>query len=186
MEKGDIMKNKILIALFLIFTSVGGAVLYAAQTDTTVKNEKDSIQNSEDSAIEETLKIPSGEAPSAKVEEKFAQIPHKTATDSISQSDNVLYYFYQPQCPHCIEIEEDIVKYYDNKSDDVEFYAVDLSNSENANVWSKEDFSLVGTEVKKVSDFKVVGTPTMIELNNGEIANVAVGNEEVIDLLKEQ
>lgn len=173
------MKKSILFAVCLIVIGVGGFVLYASTTPS------DDGTDSVAGTIEAKTKTNATKSNEDKLDSEFANIPTKVASDTVSSSDNVLYYFYQPQCSHCIEIKEDIVDYYNDLPSDQEFYAVDLSSADNMDIWNADESSTVGTKIKTISDLQVMGTPTMVQLSNGEIQTVAVGDKDIIKLLKD-
>lgn len=177
------MKKSLLITMCLMIIGVGVVVLSASST--SEKNETEVKSDSKTESVDAKINVSSDDRVSSRLEKEFASIPKKTASETVSSSGKVLYYFYQPECTNCLEIEEDIVNYYNEKPDSVEFYAVDLSIKDNSDIWN-ENVSSVGTKVEKISDFKVIGTPTIIQLSNGEIQAVAVGSDDVVKVLKDE
>lgn len=176
------MKKQLFIVLAVLVVGIGGASLYASNYNDGVEasSEADTVEST---FIVEVDDKSSEQDSEAVLEESFNAIPTKTAEDGIDNG-NVLYYFYQPTCSHCLEIKPDVVDYYQNKSEDIKFYAVDLTQDVNQGLWSNDKSNEVGDNIKLVSEFKVQGTPTMVQTNDGEVTAVAVGTDQVLELLK--
>lgn len=175
------MKKGLVVVLAVLVVGIGGASLYASSY-----NDGDET-GSESDVVESTITV---EVDNQKdtpdidesIDDSFALIDTRTAEDDID-SGNVLYYFYQPDCSHCQAIKSDVVDFYENKSDDMSFYTVDLTEDVNQGIWSNDNSNQVGDAISTVGDFKVLGTPTMVQTNDGEVTSVAVGTDEVQELL---
>ncbi len=92
-----------------------------------------------------------------------------------------LFYFYQDSCAHCINIKPDVADFYYNKPEDVDFYLVDAAAAENSGVWAsqEEEFVEPSGTFTDYTDIKIQGTPTLIEVKDGEITQFLVGENDI-------
>ncbi|WOO89149.1 hypothetical protein R2F61_00175 [Mollicutes bacterium LVI A0078] len=94
-----------------------------------------------------------------------------------------LYYFYQESCVHCNNIKEDIADfYYSDEHEDIDFYFVDAAQSKNSDVWFRgesDDFVPPSGKFTDYTDIQILGTPTLIEIMDGQITQFLVGEEAI-------
>lgn len=97
------------------------------------------------------------------------------------------YYFYKEDCDWCIKIKPDIAEFYYNKDEDVDFYLIDAANvAENADVWYQGDsktFVRPIGQFQNYTDLQITGTPTLIEIKDGEVTQFLVGGVDVPEYL---
>lgn len=102
-------------------------------------------------------------------------------TDDVEGTN--LFYFYQETCSHCNAIKNDVAKfYYNNKDENIDFYLVDGADPKNQDIWyqgAKEDFVAPSGPVTADTDIKIQGTPTLIEIKDGEITQFLVGDTDI-------
>lgn len=175
------MKKGLIVSLAVLIVGIGGASLYASgyNDGDETSSETDVVESTITVEVDDQKDTPDIDE---SVEDSFAMIETRTAEDEID-SGNVLYYFYQPNCSHCQAIKSDIVDFYENKPEDIKFYAVDLTEDINQDIWSADTSNEVGDSIETIGDFKVLGTPTMVQMNDGEVTAVSVGTDEVLSLL---
>ena len=87
--------------------------------------------------------------------------------------DRYLVYFYSNYCGYCRINKEDILSYYIKKVEKI--YFVDAIK-ENA-IYGNSENDLIG--MKRVEDFYIPGTPTLIEITNYTITNLYVGVDNI-------
>lgn len=93
-----------------------------------------------------------------------------------------LYYFYQESCVHCNNIKGDIADFYYNKPEDIDFYLVDAASSSNSAVWfqgESADFVEPSGKFTDYTDVQILGTPTLVEIKDGQITQFLVGEEAI-------
>lgn len=93
-----------------------------------------------------------------------------------------LYYFYQETCVHCNNIKEDIADFYYSDHEDIDFYFVDAAQAQNKDVWyggDSADFVEPSGKFTDYTDIKIVGTPTLVEIKDGQITQFLVGEEAI-------
>ena len=103
--------------------------------------------------------------------------------DCLSQiEENYLVFFHSETCGHCKEIIEDVIAFAE--SNIIKTYFLNVSKSENKVERCLRDEIEIG--IDNVDDLKIVGTPTIVEVENGvTTANVA-GKESCLAFLNEQ
>ncbi len=114
------------------------------------------------------------------------EIIHKQEIDLIDclsqKEEEYLVFFHSETCGHCKEIIDDVVAFA--SSNIIKTYFLDVSKKEN----KIESCSLDEVEngIDQVENLKIVGTPTIIEVEKGiTIANVA-GKNACLLFLNEQ
>ena len=102
--------------------------------------------------------------------------------DCLSQKEEqYLVFFHSDTCGHCKEIIEDVVSFA--SSDIVKMYFLNIAKPENRIDRCKADEVVIG--INQVDDLKIVGTPTIMEIENGiTTANVA-GKDDCLKFLNE-
>ncbi len=91
-----------------------------------------------------------------------------------------LFYFYQESCVHCNNIKEDVNNFYRNQPEDINFFLIDAADAANADVWdSSEEFVAPSGRVSDYTDIKIQGTPTLIEVKDGQITQFLVGETDI-------
>ncbi|WOO87386.1 hypothetical protein RZE82_00165 [Mollicutes bacterium LVI A0039] len=97
------------------------------------------------------------------------------------------YYIYKEDCSWCVKIKPDIAKYYYNKPEDVDFYLIDAANLQNINdgfeLQPSEGFVTPSGTVESYKDIQATGTPTLVEITDGEITNFVVGGKSIPEFL---
>ena len=103
--------------------------------------------------------------------------------DCLSQNEeDYLVFFHSETCGHCKEIIEDVIAFAE--SNIIKTYFLNVSKSENKVERCLRDEIEIG--IDNVDDLKIVGTPTIVEVENGvTTANVA-GKESCLAFLNEQ
>ena len=103
--------------------------------------------------------------------------------DCLSQSESqYLVFFHSETCSHCREIREDIL-FFANENI-LKVYFLDIKKPSNeVTICQKEEIEL---GISSYQDIKILGTPTIIKVENGvTTANVA-GKEECLTLINQQ
>ena len=103
--------------------------------------------------------------------------------DCLSQSESqYLVFFHSETCSHCREIMGDILLFNDETILKVYFLDIKKPNNE-VTICQKEEIVL---GVSNYQDIKIIGTPTLIKVENGvTTANVA-GKEECLTLINQE
>ena len=103
--------------------------------------------------------------------------------DCLSQiEEDYLIFFHSETCGHCREIIEDVILFAE--SNIIKTYFLNVSKSENKIDRCLREEIEIG--IDRVEDLKIVGTPTIIEVENGvTIANI-VGKESCLSFLNAQ
>ena len=104
-------------------------------------------------------------------------------SDCLAQKEEkYLVFFHSETCAHCKEIIEDVISFAE--SNIIKVYFLDVSKSENKITRCSREEIEIGIDT--VDDLKIVGTPTIVEVENGvTTANVA-GKESCLSFLNEQ
>ena len=96
--------------------------------------------------------------------------------------EDYLIFFHSETCGHCKEIIEDVVAFAE--SNIIKMYFLNVSKSENKIERCSRDE--IETGIDSVDDLKIVGTPSIVEVEKGvTIANVA-GKESCLSFLNEK
>lgn len=112
----------------------------------------------------------------------YDDAPHAVIGDTIPAEGTNLYYYYQETCVHCNNIKSSMADWYNNsKPEDVNFYLVDAATEENQEVWTtdSDNYTEPNGKVSELSDLTIQGTPTLIEVTDGEVANFNVGETDI-------
>lgn len=114
-----------------------------------------------------------------------------------NKDDHVFYYFYQEDCAHCIDLKPTMNEFYsDIEGSDIEFETIDMADSSNLDGWYDWDklhekygedatpsddpnYTSNPSDMKDISDIKITGTPTMIEVDNGSVESYLIGEDEI-------
>lgn len=99
-----------------------------------------------------------------------------------------LYYFYQESCVHCNNIKESVADFYYNKPEDIDFYLVDAADAANSDVWfsgDQADFVEPSGKFTDYTDVQILGTPSLVEIKDGQITQFLVGEEAIPAYLEE-
>ncbi len=119
----------------------------------------------------------------------YKDAPKLTYDEIYEHTDGTnLFYIYQDDCPHCIEIKGDVAKFYYNKPDNINFYLVDGKDIDNnGNIWfdkSTGDFIEPSGPIDTKEDIKIKGTPTLIEITDNEVTQFLVGSADIPEYLE--
>lgn len=111
----------------------------------------------------------------------YDDAPHVNYADISDTDGKNIYYFYQETCVHCNNIKDQIASFYYNKPEDIDFYLVDAADSANSDVWyqGSEEFVQPSGEFTSYEDIKIQGTPTMIEIDDGQFTEFFVGETDI-------
>ena len=104
-------------------------------------------------------------------------------SDCLSQEEEqYLVFFHSETCLHCQEIIEDVTSFA--ASNIFKTYFLDVAKEGNKTPrCSKEEITL---GIDQVEDLKIVGTPTIIEVENGIVIVNIAGKESCLEFLNEQ
>lgn len=97
------------------------------------------------------------------------------------QEDPYYIFFYKDECPYCEDTFPSIEKYVESIMEGIpEMYFINMSMEEAQYLWSDSDTFNATPEVE---DFEVVGTPTLLKIENGA-GEAFIGQEEIEKELK--
>ena len=103
--------------------------------------------------------------------------------DCLSQiEEKYLIFFYSETCGHCKEIIEDVTLFAE--SNIIKTYFLNISKSENKIKRCSHDEIEIG--IDRVEDLKIVGTPTIVEVEKGETTANVAGKDSCLSFLNEQ
>lgn len=88
-----------------------------------------------------------------------------------------LYYYYQDTCHYCASIKDQVTDLYlatENNSA-INVRLVDVKSSTNANAWGDETYDPETADMTNPEDIKIKGTPTMIYVEDGKVAEYESG-----------
>ena len=103
--------------------------------------------------------------------------------DCLSQiEEKYLIFFYSETCGHCKEIIEDVTLFAE--SNIIKTYFLNISKNENKIERCSHDEIEIG--IDSVEDLKIVGTPTIVEVENGVTSANVVGKDSILSFLNEQ
>lgn len=123
-------------------------------------------------------KTASNRANQEELDQQFGLIPSLTTNDKLPTEQLAYLYFYQPDCSYCQAVEPDVVDFYQDQQVDNQLYRIDLADEANSSIWGDEQ-SAIGSELEMVGDLKVIGTPTLVTVENGVVTAIASGSDEV-------
>ena len=103
--------------------------------------------------------------------------------DSLSQNEKqYLVFFHSDTCSHCNEIMGDVLSFCDENI--IKLYFLNIKKPTNEITICLKQEIVIG--IDKYEDLKIVGTPTIIKVENGvTTANVA-GKEDCLTLLNQE
>ena len=102
--------------------------------------------------------------------------------ECLSQNEtNYLVFFHSETCSSCLEIRQEVVSFA--LDDIVKMYFVDIDKP--GNEIQKCSLDEVTTGVSDIDDFKIAGTPTIVEVQNGVTTKNAPGKNKCLDLLND-
>ncbi len=161
--------KKMIIGLVLILVIAIGAIVIVTQKDNQAKKDQDAYLYEESS--------------------------HATGDDIFTKDGKNIYYFYQESCAHCNDAKPNLIEFKTKleKSDsDVVFNVVDMAAVENKDLWYQGDdyttdpnYKDNPDDIKTLSDLQIVGTPTMIYVEDGVVKNYMLGNPQIYSFLNE-
>ena len=103
--------------------------------------------------------------------------------DCLSQKeDEYLVFFHSETCGHCKEIIDDVILFA--TSDIIKTYFLNISKNENKITRCSRDEIELG--INRVEDLKIVGTPTIVEVEKGVITANVVGKDSCLAFLNAQ
>lgn len=115
-----------------------------------------------------------------------------TVDDIFTKDGNNIYYFYQTTCHYCNNIKGEVTKFYDaleDKNAGIEFNIVDMQDDSNTPEWydgddytTDPDYKSDPNNIKSLKDLDIVGTPTMIYVEDKKVKEYEVG-PNVFDLM---
>ncbi len=120
----------------------------------------------------------------------YKTAPHVTLNDEQFDFEGKnLYYYYQEDCSHCNAIKSSISNFYNDKDSDIDFYLVDAAASDGSNqgVWtdaSTAAFEEPSGSVSTLGDVQIQGTPSLVDITDGEVKYFAVGETEIPSYLE--
>ena len=95
------------------------------------------------------------------------------------QEEHYLVYFYSPTCNPCQEIKGDVVSFA--SSNQVKTYFVDTSLPENKIQKCSQEEIVLG--VSDVTNLYILGTPSLVEIQNGSTTSNVGGKSKCLELL---
>lgn len=176
--KGAKMNKKMLIILVVVLIlfaclaiAVGQKNTYSIDNQEVVASESELVVDAASSAVEDE-----------KIEEEFELIPTIDATSKVADTGQVYLYFYQPECSHCLAIKPNIVDFYSKLDGSSEFYRIDMTLEQNADMWADTE-AVTGTVIDEIGSIDITGTPTLVTVNDGEITDVAIGDTPINQII---
>ncbi len=126
--------------------------------------------------------------------ESLYNIATKVNQDEIFELDgNNIFYFYQEDCVHCNNMKPSMTNFYNAlEGTDVNFYVVDMAQTDGANqsLWyqgtdytTDENYKANPEDIKSLDDLQIVGTPTMLTIEDGTVTNYGVGGSEIFAIM---
>ena len=102
--------------------------------------------------------------------------------DCLSQKENhYLVFFYSKSCQHCHQIMGDVLSFCE--SNIVKTYFLDTKDPDNNVQLSNDIDKTIG--VSKTDELFTVGTPTLLEIEDGFVKANVPGKEDCLSLLNE-
>lgn len=118
----------------------------------------------------------------------YDDAPHITYSQLLDDTKGKnLYYFYREDCLHCNNIKPNVAKFYYNKPDDIDFVMLDGGDKNNVDMYFKgaeEDFVEYSGTPAAYTDITIWGTPTLIEIDDGQVTQFLTGENEVPEYLE--
>jgi len=102
--------------------------------------------------------------------------------DCLSQKENhYLVFFYSKSCQHCHQIMGDVLSF--SESNIVKTYFLDTKDPNNNVQLSNDIDKTIGAS--KTDELFIVGTPTLLEIEDGYVKANVPGKEDCLSLLNE-
>ncbi len=133
----------------------------------------------------------------------YKEQEHVNYSEVLNESEPTIYYYYQDSCHYCKSIKSQItdISKIINNTEGINIKFVDMKDSKNTDAWYNWDehnrkfgqntspelnpnYISNPKDMKKYSDIKVTGTPTMIYVVNNQVKDYKVGGD-VFDILEE-
>ena len=121
---------------------------------------------------------------------RTANLPRIVYTDIFDQEEDIYFvYFWRNDCPRCAEFEPSVVAAF---NEGVPVYVVDMNNRTNSPVFYREgalrddelpNQEMHGLSITDYSEIDVVGTPTVVRVENGVITDRVSGVPLAVALL---
>ncbi len=118
-----------------------------------------------------------------------------TADDIFKKDGKNIYYFYQEQCSHCNDAKPELLKFKDandKAKTDVEFNIVDMADAKNQDLWyqgtdytTDKNYKSEAADIKSLDDLQIIGTPSMIYVEDGKVKDYQVGNDAIYQMVNE-
>lgn len=89
------------------------------------------------------------------------------------EEDTYLVYWYGANCSHCALIKDQVIKFANKNDEKIKVYFIDSSTAT----------GVANLEHPTNSELKMTGTPTMIVVKDGAVADMIVGSEDIPELL---
>lgn len=171
-------KTTLLLAVAVLFS--GCSSIYDIPDDkenkVTVEDTLNELEEAAKVSPEEQAELDAFYGTQTKVEYK----------DLMTMPGNNLYYFYQETCSHCNDLKPTILEFSKKLTgqDAVNLYLVDMRAEENEGAWASGTYNETDLEAMKTyEDIKIKGTPTMINVVDGEVKNYSLGGTQIEALL---
>ena len=103
-------------------------------------------------------------------------------SDSLKQEGNYLVFFYSDTCAHCQEIMGDVIAFANDNIKQL-YFANTISNDTKITIKSNEE-PVVG--IDDISEFYIVGTPTLIEVAEGTVIANIPGKDACLTFLNNE
>ncbi len=90
-----------------------------------------------------------------------------------------VYYYYRATCGFCNSIKDQVTNFYLalEDEDNIDMKLIDINRAENKKVLvkDKENFDPNDLDMSNAENIKIVGTPSMIFVENGEVVEYKIG-----------
>lgn len=115
-------------------------------------------------------------------DERYAQITIKDESKILTVSDEPYYIlFFSETCATCEIIKTTVLDYVESTEEHKTLYLADIDMSDYYDEELEDYKSVIG--VNNLEDFKFIGYPTMLEIENATIIDVFIGTEISPELL---
>lgn len=90
------------------------------------------------------------------------------------EEDQYIVYWYGSSCSHCALIKDQVLEFADDNNENIKVYMINSSNATGvANLEHPDD-----------PDIAMTGTPTMIIIKDGAVADMVIGSEDIPALME--
>ena len=105
----------------------------------------------------------------------YDDFDHITSYQSIldQEEEEYLVYWYGPNCTHCALIKDEVIQFANKNNADIKVYFVDSSATS----------GVANLEHPTNSNITMSGTPTMIVVKDGVVADMVIGSEDIPNLI---